>query len=206
MRYSLGQWVHLINNLPLWFFLRRAKTLLDVGCGVNSPVNYFVTKSQLLDGLDISTTDIAQQRQTRYRQVLCGDIRTWHGTTTYDVITALDFIEHVTHDEGINILDKLEKMAHRVVIVTPNGYWPQAPTANNPWQEHLSGWQTADFTSRGYKVYGMFGPQWLRADGAQLRYHPTWLWALIVWLLTPVWFWLPRTAFSLLAVYDRPSV
>ncbi len=205
MRYSLGQWVHLINNLPLWFFVWRAKTVLDVGCGINSPVNYFITRGHQLDGLDISETALKQRHYTKYRKVICQDIRDWQSEETYDVITALDFIEHVPKDEGIHILAKMEHMARRVIIVTPNGFIPQPPGPDNPFQEHLSGWKVKDFEARGYKVYGMFGPKWLRIGTARLRYQPKFLWGIIVWLLTPIFFWLPRYSFSLLAVYDRPS-
>lgn len=205
MRYSPGQWVHLINNLPLWFFVSRAKTVLDVGCGVNSPVNYFIRRDQQIDGLDIAATALKQQREIRYRRVICRDIRDLNSEESYDVITALDFIEHVPKDEGIHILAKMEGMAHRVVIVTPNGFIPQPPDPDNPFQEHISGWKTEDFLARGYKVYGMFGPKWLRTGTAVLRFRPKFLWGIFVWLLTPLFFWLPRYSFSLLAIYDKPS-
>lgn len=198
----LGRLVHLINNLPLWFFVHRAKTILDVGCGINSPINYFVTSEQHLDGLDKSPIDLEQSDKRRYRKLICGDIQDFQATETYDVITALDFIEHVTKEDGVKILDKMELMGRRVILVTPNGFIPQVGTAQNPFQEHRSGWSADDLIKRGYRVYGMFGPKMLREGTAILRYRPKFLWGAIVWLLAPIFFWLPRYSFSLLAVYD----
>lgn len=200
----LGRLVHLINNVPLWFFVRRARTLLDVGCGVNSPVNYFVTRWQDLDGLDISATAFQRRQHNKYRRIFCQDIRDFKSEELYDVITALDFIEHVPKQDGRDILTRMEQQARRVIIVTPNGYIPQLPDPNNPWQEHKSGWQAEDFLQRGYRVYGMFGPKALRVGTAVLRFHPKFFWGLIVWLLTPMFFWWPRRSFSLLAIYDNP--
>jgi SAM-dependent methyltransferase len=196
----LGRLVHTINTLPLWFFIRRAKTILDVGCGVTSPLIHFVRAQQIVDGIDIIPLQLPQYP---YRRLWHGDFRSFTPPQRYDVIVAFDVIEHLSKPEGFALLHKLESYTQRLIVVTPNGYMPQAPFPDNPWQEHLSGWDTEDFVKRGYRVYGMFGPKIFRGEMTMLRYRPKWLWGILVWLLTPIFFWLPRYSFSLLAIYDK---
>jgi len=198
------RFIHYISNLPLWFFVQSYKTILDVGCGVNSPINYFVRHGQILHGLDISSAEIGKQTKTKYQKVINCDIHDLNEDGKYELITALDFIEHFTKEEGFEILDKIENLAQkRVVVVTPNGFVSQTATADNPWQEHKSGWSVADFRERGYRVYGMFGPKFLRQGTAVLKHHPKLFFGLVSLILYPVYFWLPGKSFSLLAVYDK---
>lgn len=196
----LGRLVHTINTLPLWFFIRRAKTILDIGCGVTSPVTHFVSAKQILDGIDIMPL---KPPFYPYRYLWHDDVRSFTPPQRYDVIVAFDVIEHLSKPDGLTLMHKLEPYTPCLIIVTPNGYTPQAPTADNPFQEHHSGWQVADFAKRGYRVYGMFGPKVLREGPAVLRYRPKWLWGILVWLLTPIFFWLPHHSFSLLAIYNK---
>ncbi len=199
---SLGRLVHALNNLPLWFFVRGGRTILDVGCGVNSPVNYFVSRSQTMDGVDVVPEVLQRVQSAKYRHLYCGDIRSFSIPQAYDVVTALDVLEHFMKDEGALILERLERAGRRVIVVTPNGFVPQQ-VPGEPFQEHHSGWTAEDFSRRGYRVYGMFGPRWMRTGPAVVRYSPKAFWALVALLASLVYFWLPRRSFSLLAVYDR---
>lgn len=201
---SLARLVHATNNLPLWFFVRGARTILDVGCGVNSPVNYFVSRSQVMDGVDVVPEVLQQAQSAKYRHLYCADIRSFSVPQAYDVVTALDVLEHFTKDEGIRVLEGLEHAAGRVIVVTPNGFVPQH-IPGHPFQEHHSGWAAEDFSRRGYLVYGMFGPRWLRTGPAVVRFSPKAFWAFVALLASLVYFWFPRRSFSLLAVYDRAN-
>lgn len=200
----VGKIVHYINNFPLGFFVRGHKRILDIGCGVNSPINYFVSHAQELDGVDISSHDVARQSGTKYKQIFVQDVREFTPPNPYDVITALDFIEHLEKEDGLRLLSRLEELANkRVVLVTPNGFVPQAAQPDNPFQEHKSGWTTEDFKARGYRVYGMFGPKSWREGTAVLKYRPKILWGILGLLAGPLYFFLPRNSFSLLAIYDK---
>lgn len=200
----VGKIVHYINNFPLAFFVRRHKRILDIGCGVNSPVNYFIAPAQHLDGVDISAHDIARQEKTKYQHIFVHDIRAFTPDESYDAITALDFIEHLDKTEGLQLLDRLETLTtSQVIIVTPNGFVPQAAQPDNPFQEHKSGWTTEEFQARGYRVYGMFGPKSWREGTAVLKYRPKIVWGIFGLLVSPFYFFLPRHSFSLLAVYDK---
>jgi SAM-dependent methyltransferase len=202
----LGRIGYLLNDVPLYFFIRTATSILDVGCGVHSPLTKFIHTKQRLDGVDISEYAIGNLETTAYGKVYQCDIRDFTPERTYDIVTAIDFIEHLEKREGEAVLKKLEAIAARkVIIITPNGFVPQAPEPDNPFQEHKSGWSVAEFRSRGYRVYGMYGPKGLREGPAVLRYRPKVFWGLVATFACLLYFWMPERSFSLLAVYDKPT-
>lgn len=188
--------------LALRRLLKKCRTLLDIGCGTASPSRFVPAEKTGLDGYQPSL-DIAQKAGT-HEHFIQGDVRDLNrycGPKTFDAVTALDLIEHLPKEEGWTLLDDMERIAKkRVVVFTPNGFMPQANKENGDLQEHVSGWVTSDFKARGYRVYGMHGLKSLR-DGVTLKHKPRTLWALIS-MLTQLFYCRnhPESAGSLLAV------
>jgi hypothetical protein len=73
-----------------------------------------------------------------------------------DTVFALDFIEHLEKEDGLQMLREAQRVARRqVVVYTPHGFFPQ--TYDDPekedrwgmdggyWQTHRSGWDMEDF-------------------------------------------------------------
>jgi hypothetical protein len=73
-----------------------------------------------------------------------------------DSVFALDFIEHLSKDDGYRFLQQAQRIArHQVVVFTPLGFLPQ--NFDDPatldhygmhglsWQTHQSGWNVEDF-------------------------------------------------------------
>jgi predicted SAM-dependent methyltransferase len=76
---------------------------------------------------------------------------------SFDLVIALDIIEHITKEEGIELMRQCEEIARKgVCIETPKGYVPQNMDiqghGGDEWQTHRSGWEPEEFESRGYKV------------------------------------------------------
>ena len=72
---------------------------------------------------------------------------------SYDVVTALDVIEHLPKEGGLALLDELERVCRgQVVVLTPYGFMEQPPYPDQPWMEHQSGWWPRDFADRGYRT------------------------------------------------------
>lgn len=73
----------------------------------------------------------------------------WEEAPYWDLVYALDVIEHLTKADGLKLLDQMERLARkRVLIFTPNGYRKQ--TSDIPWQIHRSGWTAEELRARGY--------------------------------------------------------
>lgn len=156
------------------------RTLLDVGCGPRSPLARLSWQYSL--GIDGCADAIRQARDGgTHTELLCGDVFTTLERlrdSSFDAVAALDLIEHFQKHDGYRLLQSMERIARRVVIVsTPNGFLEQA-AASNPLQEHRCGWDLEEMRRLGYCVSGLYGPKFLRGQGHELRFRPKILWGL----------------------------
>lgn len=82
-------------------------------------------------------------------------IQEWGDLEKFDIAFLLDVIEHLSREEGEELLDKLERIITRkIVIFFPlemEGFHRQN-IYNNKYQEHISYWRQHDFIVRGYSV------------------------------------------------------
>ena len=76
-----------------------------------------------------------------------------------DGVMATDFIEHVTKEQGIVLLQQMLRLAKkRVAVFTPNGYFPQDEARTQctgeelHWQIHRSGWTIEELEGLGFEV------------------------------------------------------
>lgn len=77
-----------------------------------------------------------------------------------DLVTMLDVIEHLDPEDASSVLDQIEAIAaKRVVIATPRGFFKQDAhdifemgLGGEELQAHRSGWEVEDFARRGYRV------------------------------------------------------
>lgn len=171
-------------------------SLLDVGCGENSPVK-FLGKKIYSVGIDIFKPSILKSKRNKihhqYFQMNVMDIDKKFTNSSFDLVLASDIIEHIDKKQGIELLKKMDKIAKKkVIVLTPNGFLAQDKMNNNPWQSHLSGYSVKEMTDLGYKVFGVNG--WKPLKG--VRCHVT---------LRPKYFWLLISTISQLFVKDKPE-
>jgi len=169
----------LVLVLELKKSLRGCQTVLDLGCGCNSPARFLPQDSKLV-GMDGYAPDLEQaRRRSTHDELIQGDIREAVGLLggrRFDACIAMDVIEHLTKEDGWKMLKAMEQIAtKRVVIFTPNGFVPQFSN-DGDLQQHLSGWEIEEMRNRGYQVLGMHGPRSLRGEKAVLKYRPQAIW------------------------------
>lgn len=161
--------------------LGGCRTVLDLGCGADSPAKFL--RDCKLTGVDGYQPDLdkAQARGT-HDEYMLGDVRDAAALfpgRSFDACIALDVIEHLEKEDGWRMLRAMEQLAtKRVVIFTPNGFIPQFSEDGNL-QQHLSGWEVAEMRQAGYEVVGMHGPKNLRGEKGALKHRPRPLWGLI---------------------------
>lgn len=193
--------------------LKDCKTILDVGCGNNSPISFLEEKYTTV-GVDAYKPSIEESKKRKiHNAYILGDIKrlsTLVKKKSFDAVLALDVIEHLKKDDGYKLLDNMEKAARKkVILVTPNGFIPQY-NKDNKLQAHLSGWTVEDFKNRGYHVEGIYGTKLcnvLRSDEAELRWKPKLFWALVWGVLVEITHHLytkknPKYSIGLLAVKE----
>ncbi len=182
-------------------------SLLDVGCGAGSPIEQIAPRMTRVVGVDAFAPALAAARATGlYTDVRELDVMAIGGAfepRAFDAVLAADLLEHLPKTDGHRLLDAMERIAaRRVIIFTPNGFVEQDEEDGNPHQAHRSGWTVAEFEARGYRVKGISGWKPLRGRKAAVRWPPRVLWVRVS-LLTQRWVEArPEKAFSLLCVKD----
>ncbi len=192
------------------------KTLLDVGCGSNSPIKPFSGRLRSA-GVDAFKPSVEKSKREkihgRYYVMDILRIGDKFKPGSFDCVLASDVIEHLTREDGCRLLAMMERIARRkVIIFTPNGFMPQGEFEENPWQVHKSGWTVNEMRKRGYKVVGINGFKPLRMGGRKgtfgeeftsIRLRPRYFW-LAVSDLTQVWLRShPEHAFQILCVKTK---
>jgi predicted TPR repeat methyltransferase len=159
------------------------ETLLDVGCGNNSIVNK-LPKEIYSVGVDLHKPSIEKSKEqgihNEYYEIDVLDIEKQFLSKSFDCVLALDLIEHLTKKEGLNLLEMMETIARKKVIVfTPNGFLPQGEYDNNPNQIHKSGWEVEEMKMQGYDIIGINGWKPLRGEYANIKFRPRWFWGIV---------------------------
>ncbi len=162
--------------------LAECESVLDVGCGTSALLRQIGIKHTVgIEGYK-PAFEKASQRKT-HDQIVFGDVRnllSYFQPRQFDACMALDVIEHLRKLDGLKLLDAMETIARRtVVIFTPNGFLPQKHLAADDLEEHLSGWEVAEMKQLGYEVKGMLGPKGLRTEHYALTRRPAFFWALV---------------------------
>ena len=167
---------------PMVRLLRRELdglgTVLDVGCGSDSPLQY-VHGVGRKTGVDAFAPSLeASRARGLHDEYLLMELENLAlPARSYDAVVLLDLIEHFEKPAGLEFLARLEALAvKKVLVFTPNGFLPQPPFENNPWQLHRSGWTTQEFRGLGYRVEGVLGLKALRGPMHRPRFWPAPLW------------------------------
>ena len=193
--------------------LKDCRTILDVGCGDNSPISFLEEKYTSV-GVDAYKPAIEDSKKRKiHNSYIHGDIKKLSSLAkakSFDAVIALDVIEHLKKEDGYKLLDNMEKIARKkIILVTPNGFIPQF-NKDNKLQAHLSGWTVKDFKKRGYHVEGIYGTKLcnvMRTDEAELKWRPKIFWALVWGVLVEITHHLhtkknPEDSIGLLAVKE----
>jgi SAM-dependent methyltransferase len=185
-------------------------SLLDLGCGRASPIGHFATRLTRCVGVDAFEPYLRESVEagihSDYRCLDVMEIDRNFAPASFDCVVALDLIEHLPRPAGLELLDMMERIASRKVIVfTPNGFVPQESYDGNEWQRHLSGWTAEEMEQRGYRVLGLHGWKPLRGELGQARWQPRRLWEMVALWTQPLVRQRPRQAFHLLCIKDLPA-
>ena len=207
--------------MPLYEFLQRRKprflayqikklivpgcqTLLDVGCGENSVVQFFNNNLEKSVGVDLFEKSIKKAKHRGIHNLYIKgnvlDINKFFKPGSFDCVISIDVIEHLEKNQALELIKKMERIAKKsVVIQTTNGYLKQGPEGGNEYQIHKCGFTASEFRKLGYKVVGMDGPRFLRGECAKIIFKPKILFSIMANLLDLVYRFFPEASFNLLA-------
>jgi ubiquinone/menaquinone biosynthesis C-methylase UbiE len=197
-----------LNNalFPGWMVhlkkeLRGCESVLDMGCGSDSPIQNCNVKFSL--GVELFDPYLAESKKKKiHTEYLKADIKSVEfKPKSFDCVMCLEVLEHMTKEEGLKLIEKMKKWARKkVIITTPNTFVWQDEIDNNPLQAHVSGWSAKELRNIGFKVHGIEGWKKLRGYRGVLKYKPMFFWAKIAHISQKLVYFFPSMAFQLFAV------
>jgi len=185
---------------------KRAKSILDVGCGKGQPMTFINRRKQFTTvGIDLFQPYLkeVQSHCTHDNYVLCDARQLPFKQKSFDVVLCLEVLEHLEKEDGERFLQAIEAIARRqVVLSSPVGEYHQEAFDFNPHQHHKSEWTPLDLRRKNYRVIGV-GVRGLGGDSGLTSKLPRVLRPLhyIVWLLAgPVVHYIPSLGGHMIAV------
>jgi len=199
--------------------LKDCVTVLDLGCGPSSPLQYCSNIKRSI-GVETFVPYLEQSKQqkihTEYLEKRIEDLD--FPADSFDAVILIEVLEHLIPEVGADILAKAQKWAKKKVVVsTPNGYFPMDSVDQNEFQRHLSGWTVKQMKQLSFKVYGVSGAKFFylpkntihsltnQADNfcANIRFRPKKFFYLFNGLLQIFTYYLPQSSFGLFLVKSK---
>jgi len=145
----------------LWRGLdKRSQSILDIGCGKGGPMENINKRGKFYTvGVDAFAPYLKECKAKGVHQeyVLCDIKNLPLRNKSFDIVLCIEVIEHLEKEDGRKLLQAMEKIARRQVIIsTPVGVWRQKDIDKqlNPYQKHRAVWFPGELRSLGYKVRG----------------------------------------------------
>ncbi|MCF8222803.1 MAG: class I SAM-dependent methyltransferase [Bacteroidales bacterium] len=188
--------------------LSECDSFLDLGCGERSPLSNTKVRFNYSVGVDSFEQSLIENRKNKtyneYLNLDIKDIEKKFEANSFDCIATFDVIEHISKSDGLELIDKMTKIAKKkIIIFTPNGFLPQEPFDGNIYQEHISGWEIEEMKDLGFRVYGVNGFKIFRKGyKTQIRWKPMWFWERISKLSQILSTRNPKWAFQILCIKD----
>lgn len=197
--------------------LKNCDTVLDLGCGPSSPIKniknikYSLGVEAFKPYLNISKD---QKIHNKYLQKNILDVD--FPKDSFDAVILIEVLEHLTKVDGLSIIKLANKWAKKKVIIsTPNQYFPMGKVDLNPYQEHKSGWSIKELQKMGFKVNGVSGLKlFYREENhvdslvapkpyQNIKYHPHFFFYIINAFCQIFNYYYPKFSFGLFAVKNK---
>lgn len=189
--------------------IKKGDRVLDLGCGPHSPIKMLKKEPDLelySVGVDIFHPYIqnnieVEKIHTKYieQDILTVDFP----EDSFDCAIMVDVAEHIKREDFINFLPKLERVAKKIIIITPNDFIEQDTYDDNVYQRHLSGWTVKDFTDLGFKCFGLSGLKSLRKELWIPKIKPITLGGMICDISQPFVYNNAKNAYHIVAIKSR---
>lgn len=151
--------VKIFSDQNLWRFKEgEIVSILDVACGLSLKSKFIPATIRV--GVDIYDKYFEHIEAEVPYVVIKYDVRRLEEIfvpKSFDLVIALDIIEHLEKDESLSMIKQCEEIAKKAVILeTPKGYTPQDIDiwgyGGHTYQTHRCGWEPEELEGLGYNV------------------------------------------------------
>lgn len=192
--------------------LKNCKSVLDLGCGPSSPLQYCQNIKYSI-GIEAYKPYLAESKNkkihTKYFNKKIEELN--FPDKSFDAVIMIEVLEHLPKKLGYEILRKAEKWAiKKIIITTPNGYLHQKQLDKNMLQKHISSWTKKDFKWQNYKIFGLAGLKYLRKESenesmngdllSPIKYSPRFFWFIVLTISQIFVYYFPGRSFELFCV------
>ena len=174
-----GNWVKEKRGMPTSHFLQLNEIvelivytnplrILDIGVGFGKygflsreflelwgeEENYCNWK-RLIDGVEAFPKYITPVHNFIYNNIFIGDALKIipQLNTEYDLVLLIDVIEHLTFEEGIELIKNCLKIGRNLIISTPKKVWERPESFGNPYEAHKFRWLKKHFSQFEKKFF-----------------------------------------------------
>jgi SAM-dependent methyltransferase len=153
--------------IPYILPIIEGSAILDIGCGYGKwgyllKIDYWYTKSgrkrselKYTVGIDAYIKYLKFVKHYRiYDDVILCDARCLPlRENSFTTVLVLEVVEHISKNEGRQLLKEAEQIANRLVIVSTPAYFIRQEARDcNLFQKHSSKWTVNDFVRLGYSI------------------------------------------------------
>lgn len=151
--------VKIFSDHDMWPFKEgKIASILDVACGLSLKSKFI--PAQIRVGVDIYEKYFDHIETNMPYVVVKYDVRKLRDIfvpKSFDLVIALDIIEHLEKEESLSMIRQCEEIARRAVVLeTPGGYIPQnidiLGHGGHEFQTHRCGWEPEELEKLGYQV------------------------------------------------------
>jgi SAM-dependent methyltransferase len=206
----------LINNYyPSAYFtlyfsgLNKFNSVIDLGCGFGSVLKCFNNKYKL--GVEVFEDYIEESRNKNiHHDYILENILSPKITSllnNFEAIVCFDVLEHLEYQEAVNLVDEIEKSNPKFIAFrTPSTFVHQEEYHNNKYQIHKSAIDPEFFKQRGYRVFGVDGPNFmLLKNGRVVNDMPIYK-LIFSYILRPIYYFLPEKSLNYIAIKKQLDV
>ena len=192
--------------------LKDCESVLDLGCGPSSPVQYAKSIKYSVGVEAYEPYLLESERRNIHTEYIQSKVEEVNfPEKSFDAVIMIELIEHLPKGSGLEMLKKAEKWAKEKVIVSaPNGFLPQRERDGNVLQKHLSGWSLAEMKGFGFECRGLSGLKSLRQEApavieendfmASIKRKPRFFWFIMATLSQTFTYYFSKHAFELFCV------
>jgi len=147
---------------PIMAAIEKIKptSVLDVGCGngkygflCREYIEYWLQKTPIIHGIEVFAPYVTKlERQKIYDGIFKSeaiDELEYMGSNSYDVVLAIDILEHFNEEDGKQFIGELKRVGKNVIICTPTIVKEQGACFGNKYEIHKKQWTPDEIEQDG---------------------------------------------------------